>query len=90
LRCIDFGHARPDHPLVDLARALSPVWGVPTERASLLAGYGRTLAPDEQGELRQLELLDAVATAAWGRRSGDTELDSGGHAAIAAWLAAAS
>jgi hypothetical protein len=87
LRCIDFGHARADHPLVDLARALSPVWGDPKARASLLAGYARELDDGERAQLRQLELLDAVATAAWGRRRDDAALDAGGHAAIAAWLA---
>jgi len=86
LRVIDFGHARADHPLVDLARALSPVWGAPAQRSALLTGYGRALAPAALAELRQLELLDAVATAAWGRRRGDTALAHGGHAAISAWL----
>jgi serine/threonine protein kinase len=81
---VDFGHARADHPLVDLARALSPVWGLPSLRDELFAGYGRTIARDE---LDQLELLDAVATAAWARRRADDGLAARGDAALARWLA---
>jgi tRNA A-37 threonylcarbamoyl transferase component Bud32 len=82
LRCVDFGHARPDHPLVDLARALSPVWGVPHARAELIAGYGG-LDDDALAQLAQLELVDAVATLAWARRHGDAALADAAAAAAA-------
>lgn len=82
LRVVDFGHARADHPLVDLARALSPVWGEPLARAELLAAYGI----DDDDALQQLELLDAVATAAWARRRGDHGLATRADAALSAML----
>jgi hypothetical protein len=85
LRVVDFGHARADHPLVDLARALSPVWGEPRARTELLAAYGL----DEDDTLRQLELLellDMVATVTWARGRGDHELATRADAALATML----
>lgn len=84
LRVVDFGHARADHPLVDLARALSPVWGRPQARADLLAGYGLDAAHEDA--LRGLELLDLVATAAWARRNDDAALATRADAAVEAML----
>lgn len=84
---VDFGHARADHPFVDLARALSPIWGAPALRDELFAGYGRSPTPAELAELAQLELLDALATAAWARRRGDEGLAARADAAVARVLA---
>lgn len=80
LGCLDFGHTRPDDPLVDLVRATAPPHDDPSLRAAFLAGWGVEL--DVQVELA-LRWLHAIATATWGREHCDPVFTALGDAALA-------
>lgn len=79
---VDFEHARPDHPLADLARLAAYVWpGRPDLRAAFLDGYGPLPG--------SAELLDAMAVAEawhryqWARRHGAEALIRAAVSALA-------
>jgi aminoglycoside phosphotransferase (APT) family kinase protein len=59
IRVIDFGQARPDDWLVDLAKLDPP--DVP----HVLVGFGRALEPAEDDRLQVLRALHELATHAW-------------------------
>jgi len=82
VRVVDFGHARADHPLVDVARACAPPYDDPRLRAAFVG----PLDVDEREQLRQLELLEALVAATWGRTRGDAAIRARGDAALAAWF----
>ncbi|HWB81640.1 MAG TPA: aminoglycoside phosphotransferase family protein [Nannocystaceae bacterium] len=80
LGCLDFGHTRPDDPLVDLVRATAPPHDDPTLVAAFLAGWG--IASDAAAETA-LRWLHAIATATWGREHNDPVFTALGDAALA-------
>lgn len=67
LRCVDFGHARPDEPLVDFVHATVPPFDTPAIIDAFRDGWGVALDHDTWILVAQLALLHGLATATWGR-----------------------
>jgi len=85
---VDFEHARLDAPLLDLVKLWTEVWGErPDLEAAFFAGYGRTLRPDEQVELRVLAAMHAMATVAWAHDHADVAFAQLGARALRRVLA---
>lgn len=63
---VDLEHARPDLPLVDLARLASGPWRRRSALADgFFAGFGRALDAEERALLELLGLLHALTTLSW-------------------------
>jgi Ser/Thr protein kinase RdoA (MazF antagonist) len=86
LTVLDFEHARPDCPLVDLIK-LAVDWPArPDLEAALLDGYGRDLDPRERARLRVHLALHAMTTLAWAHAHRDPVLLAAGRRALAVAL----
>lgn len=82
LTVLDFEHARPDCPLVDLIK-LAVDWPArPDLAAALLDGYGRDLTPTERARLRVHLALHAMTTLAWAHEHGNTAFLALGQRAL--------
>ena len=69
---VDFEHAKLDCPLIDLVKLWTELWGErPDLEAQFLAGYGRSLGPDERSELQLLAAMHAMATVSWAHDHAD-------------------
>lgn len=68
---IDFGQARPDIALADLAKLAARWRDAPEAETALLRGYGE-LSRDQRRQLDNLVLLHGLQTAVWGREHRDT------------------
>ncbi|MCB9745612.1 MAG: phosphotransferase [Alphaproteobacteria bacterium] len=86
LGVLDFEHARPDHPMVDLAKLEAAHWpGRPALREAFLEGYGRPLRAEERAALRVLVGLEGLFALSWGRRHGDAAFMQLGEGVLARW-----
>ncbi|MBK6917809.1 MAG: hypothetical protein IPH07_10450 [Deltaproteobacteria bacterium] len=86
--CVDFGHARGDHPLTDLVRACVPLQPDAPRVLAFLRGWGRELDARAWACARQLALLQGLCTATWGRAHQAPEFIAAGDAALQHVLAA--
>ena len=80
---VDFEHAHLDHPLLDIVKLWTEVWGErPDLEAAFFAGYGRLLRSDELIELSILAGMHAMATIAWAHEHGDLAFQAAGDRAL--------
>jgi len=80
LQIIDFEHARPDHPLVDLVKLATEVWpGHPHLERAFLDAYG----PIDRAVLDGLITLHGANTLLWAERHGDEALSTLGRRILA-------
>jgi len=77
LRVIDFGHAKRDVWVIDLARMWTDTWvGRPDLREAFLDGYGRHPDRDDLAVLRGCCVLGAVSSIVWAREHRDASFEA--------------
>jgi aminoglycoside phosphotransferase (APT) family kinase protein len=82
---IDFEHARPDHPLADLARLAAYVWPARADLArGFLDEYGAPSGAADVGAVDRLALFEVARRLAWATDHGDANLIRSARAALAA------
>ena len=80
---IDFEHARPDHPLADVARLAAYVWpDRPDLEEAFRRGYGPL--PGDAMTVHAYAVAEAWFRWSWGRTHGDAMLAASGATALVA------
>ncbi len=74
LGVIDFEHARPDHPLVDVVKLFDHVDESDRRFVAFQTGLGRGFSEAERAQLRVLRVLHGLACVGWGAREKDGDL----------------
>jgi len=81
---IDFEHARPDVPWVDVVKLVDGAWrGRPDLEAAFWRGYGRRPDARDRPTIDALRALHAIGTIAWARAHDDGAFEAEGRAALA-------
>ncbi|MBX7082914.1 MAG: aminoglycoside phosphotransferase family protein [Nannocystaceae bacterium] len=85
--CVDFGHARGDHPWVDAVRACAPPLADPIRTRAFVRGWGVAVDATAIAGAQQLLLLHGLCTATWGRAHGAPEFVAAGDETLRRVLA---
>lgn len=84
LGVIDFEHARPDVPWVDVVGLIDGAWrDRPELEEAFWDGYGRRPDAPDRATIGALRALHAVGTIAWARAHDDGPFEAAGRAALA-------
>lgn len=86
LGVIDFEHAGPDLPLLDLVRLYDgPFVGRPAVEAAFFVGYGAPLDAADRDRLARLMVLHGLGTLVWGHEHADARFIAHGRAILDRW-----